>query len=208
MKTTEKPAFVIIITALAEAFNRKATEPLLLGYWMGLGDLEFAAVEHAAARAMVECKFMPVPAELRQLAGGILPADRAALAWEAFIKALQLHGCYVSVDFDDKLINATVRNLGGWLQVDERLEQDGDIWVRKDFERVYQAFLRTGVSTSQALALGGIHESNNLLNGYEVKSPCLVLTGLPPHREGVIALPSPVNPLPAGLLEGTLRPAE
>ena len=208
MKTEEKPQFVIIITALAEAFNRKATEPLLLGYWMGLGDLELASVEHAAARALLEFKFMPVPAELRQLAGELLPADRAVLAWEAFVKARQLHGSYTSVDFDDKLINATVRNLGGWLQVDERLEQDGDKWVRKDFERVYQTFLRTGATASHCLALGGLHEYSNAGNGYEVKPPRLVLTGLPPHRKGVVALPAPVGALPAGLLEGTLRPME
>ena len=207
MNEPDKKQFGIIITALARTFNRKADKPLLLGYWMGLEDLDLITVQTGASRAMRESKFMPTVAELRQLAGEILPADRAALALEAFRKALQINGVYESVDFDDKLINATVRNLGGWIQVDERLGQEGNIWVRKEFERIYQTFLRTGVSSGQALALGGIHEQNNA-GRYECKPPLLITDGLPPHRAGLVALPSPKGNIPAGLIEHTLKSVE
>lgn len=186
MNNKEKPAFVTVINALAATFGREPSEPLLLGYWMGLEDLDIHTVEVAAAKAMRTCKFMPTVAELRELGGELQPADRAALAWEAFAKALQLHGCYTSVDFDDKLINATVRNLGGWVKLNERLEQDGETWVRKDFERVYGTFMRSGASTSQALPLGGLHEQSNAGNGYDVTPPVLIETGLPGHAAGLI----------------------
>ena len=204
MTDDDRKDFGITITALARTFNREADEPLLLGYWMGLEDIDMAAVNKGASRAMRECKFMPTVAEIRELSGQMLPADRAALAWEAFRKALQIHGCYESVSFDDKLINATVRNLGGWGRVDERLEREGETWVRKEFEKVYQMFLRTGATAGQALALGGLHETNN--DGVVV--PLMITDGLPPHRAGLVALPHDKAVLPAGLLEHTLKAVE
>jgi len=207
MHDSDRKEFGIVIFGLASTFGRETGQAMLQGYWMGLEDLDLDDVKRGATRAMRESKFMPSVAELRELAGQILPADRAALAWEAFRKALWIHGPYASVDFDDKVINATVRNLGGWISIDDQIEQDGDKWVRKDFERVYQGFLRTGVSASQALSLGGIHEQNNLGNGYEPEAPFLIKTGLPAHRPGLVELSAPKGIIPASLIENTLKSA-
>jgi hypothetical protein len=54
---------------MATVFRTELTPTMLELYWMGLEDLEPPELGKAAARAMRECRFMPVPAELRELAG-------------------------------------------------------------------------------------------------------------------------------------------
>jgi hypothetical protein len=198
---TDRPVLIRLIAALAATFNREADEATFQGYELGLGDLPIEAVQRAVTRAICERRFMPSPAELRELSGELLPADRAIKAWEAFEKAVARHGYYTSVDFDDQLINATVRNLGGWERVSEKEGDEFSKWLRKDFERVYLAFLRSGVSAEAAAPLiGFIDRTNAYLNwnagnnqflAEHDTGPLRIACDLPPHREGLIKLPGP-----------------
>lgn len=56
-------------------------------------------------------------AELREFcgvaSGRINVKDRPLLAWQAVLEAISKVGAYVSPDFDDSVINATIRQLGG-----------------------------------------------------------------------------------------------
>ncbi len=191
MTENDRPRFLVMFNGLAATFSKEPSKPMLDGYWMGLADLPIEAVENACQRAIGTCKFMPVPVELRELAGVMAPADRAIKAWEAFVVASRRHGYYDSVDFDDKVINATVRNLGGWVEIDERREQEGkDTWVRKEFERVYLALMRSGIGEEAGAPLIGFTEKENVMNGFGgevfpdgqpmIPPPVKIKTGLPP----------------------------
>jgi len=184
-KTDER--FAAAVTTLGEAFRQQVTSVTIRAYEIGLKGIPLAAIEQAIAAAIGRCRFMPVPCELRQLAGELGPEDRAIKAWDAFTKALHTHGWYASVDFDDSLINATVRNLGGWMPLIDRMEAEGDKWTRKDFERVYASLAKTGINESDAQPLVGFHEQNNRFLGYSeaVKPPVRITTNLPPLRIGV-----------------------
>lgn len=206
MKANERAEFVEVIEALAATFGREPTQAMLTGYWMGLEDLELVAVKRAAAKAIASDKFMPVPAVMRELAGELSPKQRAVLAWGAFKSAVDTHGFYASVDFDDQTINATVRNLGGWMPTLDQMETEGDKWIRKDFERVYEAFAATGIGPDLARPLLGQHEQNNIQSGHHkaIKPPVLVITGLPVRKRIETRTRKPPAEL-AGLLENTLR---
>jgi hypothetical protein len=93
------------------------------------------------------------------------------------------------------------------------MEQEDEKWVRKDFERVYTTLQSAGVSASEARPLLGCHDVTNRINGYldAIGEPQKVITGLPPHRQGVLAAPIPTREHPAmpsdvKLLEGIGRP--
>lgn len=215
MNKNDDVRFVELMTILAASFRQEVGQATLEGYSIGLGDTPIDAIELAVKRAIRECKFFPSVAELRELAGEMRPEVRAVKAWDAFCKGAERYGYYTSVDFDDKAINATVRNLGGWMPLLDRIEKEGDVWVRKEFERVYAAMMSAGVSASEAFPLLGFHEQSNRINGYLdfIGEPKKVLTGLPPHRQGVLAEPIPtrkpeVLPSAAKLLEGIGRPIE
>lgn len=194
----------IVVGVLAEAYRREITDVTIRAYEMGLQGVAIVDIERAAQRAVETCKFMPVPAELRELAGGLTPKQRAVLAWGAFKAAIASHGYYASVDFDDQVVNATVRNLGGWMPVIEQMEAEGDKWIRKDFERVYEAFAATGIGPDLARPLLGFFEQSNIEHGYHdaIKPPVLVITGLPVRKRIETRKPTPAI---AGLLKDTLK---
>lgn len=158
MNDNDRPEFAIVIAALCETFGREASKATTYGYWLGLSDLSLSSVKDAATKAIRSCKFMPTPAELRELAGVTNATDRALLAWAAVEKAAPL-GSYKSVDFDDPLINAAIRSMGGWPAILEKTQQDFDTWVRKDFIAAYQGFMRAGADGDVCRPLPGLADT-------------------------------------------------
>lgn len=136
---TTREAVIKAVAVLTTAFNRESSETLTEAYLLALSDLSADEVAAAMKRAMVECRFMPVPSELRAFSRP--PRDMArdiALAWEAVRRAVDAHDYTKSVDFGP-LVNAVVRNLGGWQALCASTVPDL-VWRRKDFERVYATF--------------------------------------------------------------------
>jgi len=198
MTPNDLPRFVQLIAALASNYRQEADEATLEAYRIGLADLPVERIETAVSRAIRECKSLPPAAGLRELAGELLPIHRAVKAWEVFRKAVFAIGPYRSVVFDDPVLTATARNLGGWGQVIEQMETEGEKWVRKDFERVYISLNSSGVARADVQPLPGIHERENKLNGYvdAIQKPVTIRTALPPHRPGVVpALEDDTEPL-------------
>lgn len=161
MTHSDRKRLALCVGALGEAYRQPVTEATIRAYEMGLDDVPIATLEHAAKRALRERKFMPTVAELRELAGEQTPADRAVIAWTAALNAHAVHGYYGSVCFDDPAVNATIRAMGGWERFDERLEAEGRTWLGKEFDRIYQAYCRRGVTRSEGAALGGYHNRMN-----------------------------------------------
>ncbi len=154
---TKQQTFVAIVTTLCESFNRTATDGLLEGYWMALSDLSEDEMKRACSRAMAESKFMPVPSELLEFAGR---SQSRALdiieAWEAVRRAIDRHDYTDSVDFGP-LVNAVVRNLGGWQRLCDLGREQLDVWTRKEFERVYEL-----LAVKDPLTLHGAHHRGAL----------------------------------------------
>lgn len=186
-----------LVCALAAVFNREADEALQLGYVMGLRDVPLDAARRAVERAIRECKFMPSPAELRELVGEIRPDQRAALAWGVANQAVRVIGPYRSVVFDDPVLNATLARLGGWVWFCDIPERELP-FKRKEFEQVYTALWNTGVHAEDTRPLTGLFARENSLQGQREDKPALVSCGLPAPRPGLVR-PSvkPAKSLPA-----------
>jgi hypothetical protein len=56
------------ITALADTYRQKTSEGLFHGYRLGLAGIAIDNIERACCLAFQRSKFMPTPAELRELA--------------------------------------------------------------------------------------------------------------------------------------------
>lgn len=183
----DREEFVTLITALSRTFSRDADEATFTGYELGLSDVPIDRLKMAIVRAIRERKFMPTVAELRELAGELTSDVRAVKAWDALQQAVVAHGYTVSVDFDDPVINATVRNLGGWERICELPASEFDKWLHKDFDRTYTALCQAGIGPDAGAPLLGYHDRNNLVGGFakHVTQPLRITTDLPPHRLGV-----------------------
>ena len=218
MEKHDLPRFVEFIQALAAAFNREADEALLLGYELGLRDVPIDAVEIGVQRALSDSQFMPTPRELRDLSGVLSLQGRAVIAWAAIEKAASQP--YQSIYFDDAVTMAAIDNLGGWdrFTAEGMTREQFDVWLRKEFERVYVELGRSGrVRAPHHFA--GLFEKDNRargwcdamgithdLHGNEIARPLLIATGLPPlalphYETATPALPAERPQIPTVLFE-------
>lgn len=160
MQSNDSENFGVAIGALAATFGVEATEPLILGYWLGLSDMDLRDLQRAVSRAVRECQFMPRPLELRQLAGEDSPDTAALVAWGDVERAIGL-GPYKHVDFTDKIINAVIRNMGGWPAFIGRLvNAEAEKWTRVEFLKCYTAFSKRGVNGEACEPLPGLSEQS------------------------------------------------
>ena len=175
------------VTVLLETFGRKVSQPLLRGYEWALSDIAPETVEAAvAAYLRLPEEFPATPGKLRELCGVTSAEDRALLAWSAVLRAVPI-GSYKSIDFDDRLINAVIRSMGGWVALLARCGDDFDVWARKTFIETYAAYHRTGVNGEACRALPGLsdtgeHEMRRIdgtRNIVTLPGPVEFVTGLP-----------------------------
>ncbi len=193
MEPEDKPEFAVAIGAMCAAFGTDASKALILGYWMGLSDLSLTDVQQAVGRSMRESQYLPKPVELRRLAGEKTPEAAAMAAWGDVQRAIPL-GPYKHVDFSDKLINATIRNLGGWPTFIGRLtDEESEKWLRLEFVKCYSTFANSGVNGEACLPLVGLSQANAV---------CGLIT--PPVVHAITCSSHVVPRLTAGKLEQQL----
>lgn len=188
MTSSDRKRLVELVAGLCEAFNRQPTAVTFAAYEMGLEDVPLRALEGAVRRALKESRFMPTPAELRELAGELTGADRAAIAWECVLRHVSL-GPYKHVSFvDDRIINATIRNLGGWPTFLSRFSgTEEEKWLRKDFLDTYRSLYRAGVTGEMCQPLPGL-AGGTFPDGREYQPRVEHI-----HTVGVPALPPPAT---------------
>jgi hypothetical protein len=176
---THRELVLDAVTILAEAFGRTFSDVTVRAYELGLKDVPAAGLAIATERALATCKFMPSPAELRELSATERLEERALKAWLAVSDAVQRHGYIRSVTFDDVVINAAIHSLGGLERLCDTPADKFDVFTRKDFETAYVRLARAGVSGEITGPLIGWSDRENARNGYPMREPTVVVTGLP-----------------------------
>ena len=168
MDERDRPSFENLLLALGATFRVEITAPLRVGYWLGLRDLPIDAVQEAVAKAMTGSRFMPVPRELRDLAGVASSEQKAIMAWAAVKGAIREVGSYRSVSFDDPTTNAAVRSLGGWPRVCGTDSEELDKWTAKEFQRLYRELAPLHLHQDLTRYLPGLFEMGG---GETLKEP-------------------------------------
>jgi hypothetical protein len=92
--------------------------------------------------------------------GIIATKDRPTLAWGDVRRAISRVGGYDSPKFDDPIIHATIRQLGGWVALCDSTA-DELVWREKDFLRTYAALSPLNLPDEQIERLTGIAEREN-----------------------------------------------
>ncbi len=130
--------FTVAMVKLAQIYRCELSKLAMDGYWRVLSRLSDDELLRATDRALERCKFMPAPSELLAFARGSVEAEISE-AWGVVRGAMDSCDVWGSVDFGP-LVNAVVRNMGGWREICEASVKDL-IWRRKDFERLYRDFM-------------------------------------------------------------------
>lgn len=121
--------------------------------WMdAFADLTPEAVELALRRYNRECSDHPTPASVRRYAGaaGLTDEQRAQTAWRVVRSTILKYGAYYAINFDDQIIHAAIRAIGGWpslcgTQLDEMQ------WKQRDFLAAYVNVARSGLGEFRPL---------------------------------------------------------
>lgn len=153
----------------------------LVKLWcIGFDGLSVAEVNAAIAGFVQQSTEFPTPAAVRKFAGprGLSDESRAVTAWGQVLEQIRKVGGYASVDFEDRITNAVIREMGGWVALCDT-ESAEMVWRQKEFERLYAIVAKTAVG--DASPLRGIIDRTNAKLGYDAKAPVEVPARLPQH---------------------------
>jgi hypothetical protein len=142
MTADDLEAFGRVMVLINETYgdpNRAVSDVKLSFYFHVLGDLTIEEIGEAVfnmARTKT-CHTFPTPGEIREA----LPGKAKGCAEKAFtdlIDAIRRVGVYRIPLFEDEVLIATIRALGGWEAVCGWRAEDRH-WKRREFLSVYQA---------------------------------------------------------------------
>lgn len=175
MQQNDFDDFVDIIQAVSEQYGKRLSDSVIALYWQGLQDFDLVAVRDALGRHLRNTdtgQFMPKIADIiRMLQGSSL--DSALSAWAKVDRAVRQVGPYETVVFDDPIIHRVLHDMGGWIGLGQKTEDEWP-FVAKEFENRYRGFKARNERVEYPATLIGIAEAHNLKEGREIASPMLI----------------------------------
>ena len=138
----DQTKFVSAMTGLGAIFEKSITESMVKLYWQVLKDFSDDEVHEAINRALITCKFMPKPSELREIIQGS-SKDHAVDEWAKVISEMRRTGSYGNPRLSD-VTKKVVDQIGGWSQLCalsyRELEFKG-----KSFAEIYESKVGKGL---------------------------------------------------------------
>lgn len=168
------------------AFYGKTVSQFALDvWWSALKAYDLTAITDAFNRHLASPdvgSYPPKPADIVRMLGG-RTLDRALMAWAKVDKAVRQIGTYESVAFDDAIIHRALHEMGGWIALGQKSEDEWP-FVAKEFENRYRAYSARGETPEYPPVLIGISEAHNEAKGLASSSPRLI--GNPVEAERVM----------------------
>lgn len=175
MRADEFEQFDQMMQAIAAYYARELTVGVVSLYWQGLQGYDLAAVRQALNRHVQNPdtgQFMPKIADVRRMLGGTTQ-DSALVAWSKVDQAIRLIGTYADVVFDDALIHRTIHDMGGWVALGTKTEDEWP-FAAKEFENRYRGYKMRNETPEYQGVLIGIAGGQNRKGGFQVDPPKLI----------------------------------
>lgn len=164
-----------MVGAITELYGRVASEFAITIWWGALRQYDLPAVRQAFDRHVRNPdtgQFAPKPADLIRMMGGTTQ-DSALVAWSKVDRALRVVGPYRSVVFDDPLIHRVLVEMGGWVSLGAKTEQEWP-FVAKEFENRYRGYRMRNERPDYAPVLVGMCEAQNQRAGFGAEAPMMI----------------------------------
>jgi hypothetical protein len=169
MEPTDRKAFAACLLGVAEIYRQDLSDAVARIWWEALRLYDMPAVADAFSRHVASPdvgQFMPKPADIiRMLAG--TSKDAALVAWSKTDRAVRHVGAYASVAFDDPLVHRVLQDMGGWVALCEKTDDEWP-FVRNEFVNRYQGYRSSGLLPEYPTHLVGIVEHYNGRNGHRI----------------------------------------
>ncbi len=176
MKQQHFDEFCELLDTVAEQYSKNMTPSLKMLYWQGLHDVDFEAVREALFRHIrntdKDGDFMPKISNIRKMIEGSTE-DSSMVAWSKVDKALRQIGTYQSVTFDDPLIHKVLQDMGGWIPLGTKTDDEWP-FVAREFQTRYRGFKSRNQIPEYPSHLIGIAECHNSKEGHRLDPPNLI----------------------------------
>ncbi len=175
MNTEDYEAFRDVLHGVHDFYERQLSAFALDVWWQALKSYDLQAVTRAFGVHTVNPdtgQFMPKPADIvRMMSGGT--SDNAMRAWSKVDQAVRSVGVYESVVFDDPLIHRALEDMGGWIGLGMKNEDDWP-FVAKEFENRYRGYAMRQECGDYLRVMMGIMDAQNQRNGHQAGEPLLI----------------------------------
>lgn len=144
-------------------------------WWEAMKPFDFKAVADALNRHCVNPdvgQFLPKPADVVRMLEGSTQ-DAGLVAWAKVDRAVRQLGTYRSVAFDDALIHRVIADMGGWVQLGTKNEDEWP-FLRNEFVNRYRGFRGRSEVPEYPPVMIGICESQNSREGFAAEPPLLI----------------------------------
>lgn len=144
-------------------------------WWSALRNYDLPAVTQAFNRWLSNPdhgQFPPKPADVIKMLSGSTQ-DKAFAAWAKVDRAVRSVGAYASVAFDDPIIHRVIHDMGGWIGLGQKSEDEWP-FVARNFENMYRGYAARGEVPDYPQVLLGIAEAYNGSKGFKSDPPRLV----------------------------------
>ena len=179
--STERMKFSELMAMLAENYGREYSQALQKAWEAKLSQYPFKQVEDAIYEYMATKKFPPKLADIVEILERPHALDKetaeamAEQAWAEVLSYMATIGAYESVKFRDPIINAVIKQLGGWVNLCQKTYPELETNTKWDFKKMYIAYALSGICP-EVNYLPGINELVNEQAGYHevIKPPKLI----------------------------------
>lgn len=175
MKQEQFDDFCELLGVVSEQYGKPISAGAKMLYWQGLIDYDFDAVKQGLFRHIRNPDngmFMPKIADIVKMLQGSTQ-DSAMMAWSKVDKAVRQVGTQVSVVFDDTIIHCVITDMGGWLRLGQKTEDEWP-FVAREFETRYRGFKSRNEVLEHPKKLIGLYDAENAPNGYKETPPVLI----------------------------------
>lgn len=192
MKPSDVSEFTRVLTSVSSLYGKPMSKSLVELYWAALQRFELAEVKQALQAHVnhPDCgQYMPKPADVVRFLQGD-SRSQALQAWSHVLRTIREVGSYTSVIFDDPLIHAVIRDMGGWVEFCQVSEKERPFRERNFTER-YVGYVNHP-PTYYPKQLTGWFEHQNGLQGYPFEPPVCIgdpQKALQVYRQGHLSEP-------------------
>ncbi|PSJ16899.1 DUF6475 domain-containing protein [Nitrosomonas supralitoralis] len=144
-------------------------------WWNALKIYDLPAIIQAFNRHVINTesgKWLPKPADIIRMLRGSTQ-DSAMSAWAKVDKGVRHKGTYVDVVFDDPLIHRVLHDMGGWIALGQKNEDEWP-FVAREFENRYRGFKERSELPDYPKILTGIANAHNAAKGHKLQ-PCVMI---------------------------------
>lgn len=175
MHNSDMERFFSMLSGISDYYGRQLGKDAMRLYWEGLKQYDLQAVEKAFwthTQNPDSGQFMPKIADVAKYLKG-RTSDQASTAWSKVDKAMRHVGTYQDVCFDDAIIHRVIEDMGGWILLGMKTEEDWT-FLQNQFENRYRGYVMRDEKPEYQAKLIGIGNAHNAQNGFKLNPPIMI----------------------------------